>query len=228
MHDIKLFLAGLTNHPGIYQMFGGDGIVLYVGKAKNLKKRVSSYFNKNIKDPKTALLVKQIEDIQVTVTHTENEAILLECNLIKKLKPRYNVLLRDDKSYPYILISNHAYPRIDIYRGARKKEGHYYGPYPSSLAVRETINLLQKIFQIRTCRDSYFDSRTRPCLLYQINRCTAPCVNYVSSSDYQKQVDLANLFLKGKSDEVISLLQAQMEAASTAKEYESAAHFRDQ
>lgn len=228
MRDIKPILAKLTNHPGVYQMLGEGGVVLYVGKAKDLKKRVSSYFSSRVKDPKTQLLVKHIQDIHVTITHSENEAVLLECNLIKKLKPRYNVLLRDDKSYPYIFISDHDFPRMDIYRGVRKKQGHYFGPYSSSLAVRETINLLQKLFQIRTCRDSYFNSRSRPCLLYQIGRCTGPCVAYVLAEDYKKQVNLAILFLEGKSDEVIETLQYRMEHASEQKKYEVAAHYRDQ
>lgn len=228
MRDIKTILASLTNHPGVYQMLGEDGTVLYVGKAKDLKKRVSSYFSSKVKDPKTQLLVKHINDIHVTITHTENEAYLLECNLIKKLKPRYNVLLRDDKSYPYILISDHPFPRIDIYRGQRKKQGKFFGPYPSSLAVRETINLLQKLFQIRTCRDSYFDARSRPCLLYQIGRCSGPCVDYVTAAEYKDQIALAVLFLEGKSDEVVEALQQQMELASEQKKYEVAAQFRDQ
>ncbi len=228
MRDIKRILASLTNHPGVYQMLGKDGVVLYVGKARDLKKRVSSYFSGKTKDPKTKLLVSLIDDIQVTITHSENEAVLLECNLIKKLKPRYNVLLRDDKSYPYIYLSDHPCPRIDIYRGTRKKQGKFFGPYSSSLAVRETINLLQKLFKIRTCRDSYFNTRSRPCLLYQIDRCTAPCVTYVSDEEYRKQVDLAVLFLEGKSNDVIETLQLQMEQASTQKNYELAAQYRDQ
>lgn len=228
MRDIKTILASLSNHPGVYQMLGEDGVVLYVGKAKDLKKRVSSYFSSKMKDPKTQLLVKHIKNIHVTITHTENDAYLLECNLIKKLKPRYNVLLRDDKSYPYILISDHLFPRIDIYRGQRKKQGRYFGPYPSSLAVRETINLLQKLFQLRTCRDSYFEARSRPCLLYQIGRCTAPCVAFVTDEEYKKQVALAVLFLEGKSDQVVEVLQRQMERASEQKNYEVAAQFRDQ
>lgn len=229
MQDIKSFLSRLTHHPGVYQMLGKNGEILYVGKAKDLKKRVSSYFSKRIQDAKTQSLVEQIHRIDVTVTHNENEAVLLECNLIKQHQPRYNILLRDDKSYPYILITNqHTYPRIDIYRGQRKKNGLYFGPYPSSLAVRETIQLLQKIFKIRTCRDSYFAARTRPCLLYQIGRCSGPCVNIISASDYAHQINLAILFLEGKSHEVIEMLQAKMEAASKALDFELAANYRDQ
>jgi excinuclease ABC subunit C len=228
MQNIKQFLAHLSHHPGVYQMLGEKGEVLYVGKAKDLKKRISSYFSSRVKDAKTLSLVANIKDIDFTITHSENEAVLLECNLIKKHRPRYNILLRDDKSYPYIFISQHAYPRIDIYRGPRKKNGWYFGPYPHSLAVRETISLLQKIFLIRTCRDTYFDARTRPCLLYQIGRCSGPCVNLIDENDYQRNVQLAILFLQGKSDQVIHELQEKMEAAANAKDYEAAALYRDQ
>ncbi len=209
-------------------MLDDKGKIIYVGKAKNLKKRVSSYFSGRAQDAKTIALVKQIHDIVITVTNSDNEAVLLECNLIKTHRPRYNVLLRDDKSYPYISISNHAFPRIDSYRGQRKKNVRYFGPYPNSLAVRETINLLQKIFKLRTCRDAYFEARTRPCLLYQIERCTAPCVGYISKPDYAESVNLAVLFLQGKSNEVIQMLQQQMADESAAMHYEQAAALRDQ
>lgn len=229
MRNIKDFLANLSHHPGVYQMLGEKGEVIYVGKAKNLKKRISSYFNKQTKDLKTLSLVEQIKDIDFTITHNENEAVLLECNLIKKHRPRYNVLLRDDKSYPYILITNqHSYPRIDIYRGSRKKNGLNFGPYPSAGAVRETISLLQKIFRIRTCSDNYFDARTRPCLLYQIDRCTGPCVELISQADYQHNVELAILFLEGKSHQVIEELQDKMGNAAKACHFELAAQYRDQ
>lgn len=229
MDQIKNFLSRLTHQPGVYQMLDVNGAVIYVGKAKDLKKRVSSYFSNKQKDPKTNALVKLIADIHITVTRSENEAVLLECNLIKQHRPRYNVLLRDDKSYPYIYISTeHPFPRVDIYRGARKKQGRYFGPYPNSLAVRETINHLQKIFRIRTCRDTYFAARSRPCLLYQIGRCTAPCVDYVTQDDYVQQVHLAILFLEGKSDELINELQLKMEAAAKLQDYELAAYYRDQ
>lgn len=229
MRDLKAFLSNLTHHSGVYQMLGEKGEVLYVGKAKDLKKRISSYFNKKTQDLKTLALVKHIIDIDFTVTHTENEAVLLECNLIKKHKPRYNVLLRDDKSYPYILITHqHPYPRIDIYRGQRKKNALYFGPYPSAGAVRETISLLQKIFRIRTCRDNYFAARTRPCLLYQIERCTGPCVKLISKENYQHNIQLAILFLQGKNDEVIEALQTKMEQASQELNYELAGLYRDQ
>lgn len=229
MHDIKRFLANLTNHPGVYQMLDEKGEVLYVGKAKNLKKRVSSYFSHRSQDQKTLSMVAHIKNIDITITHNEGEAVLLECNLIKKHRPRYNVLLRDDKSYPYILITNlHSYPRIDIYRGPRKKNGLYFGPYPSAHSVRETISLLQKIFRIRTCRDSYFEARTRPCLLYQIDRCTGPCVGLIDKEAYAHQVNLAILFLEGKSHELIEAMQTKMEQASMALDFELAANYRDQ
>jgi len=229
MRDIKTFLAHLSHHPGVYQMLDEKGGVLYVGKAKDLKKRISSYFSNRAKDLKTQSLVEHIKDIDFTVTNTENEAVLLECNLIKKHRPRYNVLLRDDKSYPYILITNqHTYPRIDVYRGSRKKNGLYFGPYPSSLAVRETISLLQKIFRLRTCRDSYFDARTRPCLLYQINRCSGPCVKLISNTDYAHTVHLAIMFLEGKSNQVVEELQNKMENAATTLDFELATFYRDQ
>jgi excinuclease ABC subunit C len=209
-------------------MLGEKGEVLYVGKAKDLKKRVSSYFSGRVKDPKTLSLVEQIKDIDFTVTSNENEAVLLECNLIKKHRPRYNVLLRDDKSYPYILISHHKYPRIDIYRGVRKKTNRYFGPYPSASAVREAISLLQKIFLIRTCRDPYFEARTRPCLLYQIGRCSGPCVDLIQNTEYTQNIELAVLFLEGKSNQVIEELQAKMEVAANELNYESASFYRDQ
>lgn len=229
MQDFKSFLAHLTHHPGVYQMLDDKGNVLYVGKAKDLKKRVSSYFSSRAKDPKTLALVKHIAKIDITVTQSENEAVLLECNLIKQHRPRYNVLLRDDKSYPYIIITNqHPYPRIDLYRGPRRKNALYFGPYPNATAVRESISLLQKIFQIRTCTDSFFAARVRPCLLYQIGRCTGPCVDLISKEDYRRNVELAVLFLEGKSDVVIHELQDRMTKASQAQDYEAAAAFRDQ
>lgn len=228
MRDIKIFLANLSHHPGVYQMLGEKGEVLYVGKAKDLKKRISSYFSSRSKDLKTQSLIKHITDIDFIVTSSESEAVLLECNLIKKHRPRYNVLLRDDKSYPYILISNHTYPRIDLYRGPRKKNGLYFGPYPSASAVRETISLLQKLFHLRTCKDSFYETRSRPCLLYQIGRCSGPCIDSIPQEEYAKNVQLAVKFLEGKSHEIITELQQRMEAASKAMDFESAAHYRDQ
>lgn len=229
VRNIDAFLANVTALPGVYQMRDKSGTVIYVGKAKNLKKRLSSYFSKQAKDTKTLSLVQQIADIDITVTGSDHEAVILECNLIKKYRPRYNVLLRDDKSYPYIaLTTQHAYPRLESYRGNRRKEGLSFGPYPSGLAVREAIQALQKIFKLRTCRDTYFASRSRPCLLYQIGRCTAPCVDYVSKEAYAEQVQLAVTFLEGKASRVIDILTSQMETASANLDFETAAVLRDQ
>lgn len=229
MKDIKTFLANLSHHPGVYQMLGNDREVLYVGKAKDLKKRVASYFGNKSRDQKTLALMSQVNDIDVTVTSNENEAVLLECNLIKKHRPRYNVLLRDDKSYPYIMISSsHEFPRIDFYRGPRKKNAMYFGPFPTAHVVRETISLLQKLFRIRTCRDTYFAARSRPCLLYQINRCTGPCVGLIAQDQYKQSVELAVMFLEGKSDQVVNTLQNEMEEASQSLNFELAANYRDQ
>jgi excinuclease ABC subunit C len=229
MYNIKSFLNHLTHHPGVYQMLGKNNEVLYVGKAKDLKNRVSSYFNKQAKDLKTAALIKHITDIVITVTASDLEAVLLECNLIKKHRPRYNVLLRDDKSYPYILITDtHPFPKIGMYRGIRKKNGLYFGPYPNSKAVKETIQYLQKIFQLRTCDDHYYDHRTRPFLLYQIGRCTGPCVGLINQEAYAENVQLAVLFLRGKNEMVIKELQSRMEKASQELNFERAARYRDQ
>jgi len=227
--DAQAFLKSVTSKPGIYRMYNADGKVMYVGKARNLKKRLQSYFRATGLSPKTELLVSQIADVDVTVTHTESEALLLENNLIKEYRPRYNVLLRDDKSYPYIYISDKdKYPRIALHRGARKKPGRYLGPYPNSGAVRETINLLQKTFRIRQCEDSYFRNRSRPCLQYQIKRCTAPCVNLISEQAYRQDIKHALLFLEGKSSEIIEELVAGMEKAAAKKNYEKAVVYRDQ
>lgn len=226
--DSKQFLKHLTSQPGVYQMIADNGQVLYVGKARNLKKRVSSYFKTKLDSAKTEVLMRQVQHVEVIVTASENEALLLEDNLIKKLKPRYNVLFRDDKSYPYICVSNRDFPQIDIYRGSRNKLGRYFGPFPSASAVRETLNLMQKLFKIRSCRDSFFAARTRPCLQYQIKRCSAPCVNYISQQEYQASVKLGVLFLEGKSDEIIDDLAKQMEQASQSLDFELAAKLRDQ
>ena len=227
--DAKAFLKNVTGKPGIYRMYSTEGKVLYVGKARNLKKRLQSYFRSTGLSPKTELLMSQVADIDVTVTHTESEALLLENNLIKEYQPRYNVLLRDDKSYPYIYISDKdKYPRIDLHRGARKKPGRYLGPYPNAGAVRETINLLQKTFRIRQCEDSYFRNRSRPCLQYQIKRCTAPCVDLISEQAYRQDIKHALLFLEGKSSQIIEELVASMEKAAKKRNYEKAALFRDQ
>ena len=227
--DAGDFLKTLTSRPGVYRMLDASGKVLYVGKARNLKKRVASYFRQTGLSVKTQALVGQIAGIEVTVTNTEGEALLLENNLIKKLRPRYNVLLRDDKSYPYIYLStDQEFPRLSFHRGARRGKGRYFGPYPSSSAVRESLHLLQKLFRVRQCEDSFFRNRTRPCLQYQIKRCTAPCVGYVSAEDYAGDVDNTVMFLEGRSRAVIDARVKQMERAAAELRYEQAAEIRDQ
>jgi len=226
--DADSFLKSLTQKPGVYRMFDSEGQVIYVGKARNLKKRVSSYFQKRDKSPKTRSMVAQIANVLITVTHTEGEALLLESNLIKELKPRYNILLRDDKSYPYIYLDKrHDFPRLSFHRGAKKMPGDYFGPYPSAGAVRETLNLLQKVFRVRQCDDNFFRNRTRPCLQYQIKRCTAPCVGEIDKTHYEQDLRYAVMFLQGKNSRIIEELVADMEAASKALAYEKAAHCRD-
>lgn len=210
-------------------MYGSGGATLYVGKAKDLKKRLSSYFRKNLDNNKTRSLVSQIQGIEITVTHTEGEALLLENNLIKSLRPRYNILLRDDKSYPYIyLSSDDEFPRLGFHRGAKKAKGRYFGPYPSAGAVRETLNLIQKLFPIRQCEDSFYRNRSRPCLQYQIKRCTAPCVGFVDRETYSQDVFHAILFLEGKDNQLVDELIGRMEQASSELKFETAAHYRDQ
>lgn len=226
--DAKAFLKTLSSRPGVYRMLNAAGEVIYVGKARNLVKRVSSYFLRSVSAPKTRALVSQIANIEVTVTHTENEALILENNLIKELRPRYNVLLRDDKSYPYIFLSADQFPRLAYHRGPKRARGKYFGPYPSAGAVRDTLNLLQKLFRVRQCEDSFYSNRSRPCLQYQIKRCTAPCVGYVTAEEYGEDVRHATLFLEGKDSQVIDELVRQMEAASAKLEFERAAHYRDQ
>ncbi|MDX2456488.1 MAG: excinuclease ABC subunit UvrC [Gammaproteobacteria bacterium] len=227
--DSSEFLKTLTSRPGIYRMLDSERTALYVGKAGNLNKRVSSYFRKTGLNAKTRALVEQIAGIEVTVTHTEAEALLLESNLIKQLRPRYNVLLRDDKSYPYIYLSSEQeFPRVCMHRGARRRKGRYFGPYPNAGSVRESLHLLQKLFKVRQCEDSFFSHRSRPCLQYQIKRCTAPCVDQVSAVQYAEDVRRTVLFLEGKSSAVIDDLVVQMAAASSAQEFEQAAVFRDQ
>ncbi|WP_273150647.1 excinuclease ABC subunit UvrC [Methylophaga thiooxydans] len=225
--DSAAFLKNLTGRPGVYRMLDHTGIVIYVGKAKNLKKRVASYFRKTGLTSKTQVMVAQIAAIETTVTHTENEALILENNLIKELMPRYNILLRDDKSYPYLFISGDTFPRLSVHRGAKRKVGKYFGPYPSAGAVRESLNLLQKLFPVRQCEDSYYYNRSRPCLQYQIKRCTAPCVGLVSEDDYKKDVEHTILFLEGKNQQVMDDLSADMEAASQRLDFEQAAAIRD-
>lgn len=227
--DSVEYLKTLTSRPGVYRMFDSRGQVIYVGKAKNLKKRVASYFSRSDNSPKTRSLVSQIAAIEVTVTHTENEALILENNLIKSLKPRYNILLRDDKSYPYIYLSTtQEFPRLATHRGARKAPGRYFGPYPSGSAVRESLNLLQKLFPIRQCEDSFFANRSRPCLQYQIKRCSGPCVGLIDNNTYAKDVRHVIMFLEGKNQAVIDDLVQAMEQASLNLNYEKAAIYRDQ
>ena len=227
--DGKAFVHTLTSSPGVYRHFDVAGELLYVGKASNLKKRVGSYFLKPRMEPRIAAMVAQIARVEITVTRTEGEALLLESQLIKSLKPRYNILLRDDKSYPYIYLSSgEDYPRLAFHRGARNKPGRYFGPYPSTHAVRESLNLMQKLFKVRQCEDSYFRNRTRPCLLYQIGRCSAPCVGLISVEDYREDVRHAEMFLEGRSNAVIDELAEAMEQASKALQFERAAKLRDQ
>ncbi len=223
------FLRTLTSRPGVYRMLDSDGGILYVGKARNLKKRVSSYFRRTGLAPKTRALMQQMASVEITLTHTEAEALILENTLIKKHRPRYNVLLRDDKSYPFIYLSSEDnYPRLATHRGAKRKKGRYFGPYPSAGAVRETLHLLQKTFRVRQCEDSFFANRSRPCLQYQIKRCTAPCVGLISDTDYAEDVRHTQLFLEGKSSVLNDELAARMEAAAASLDYEDAARYRDQ
>ncbi len=226
--DSKAFLKTLTSRPGVYRMLDAEGTVIYVGKAKNLKNRVSSYFRSQGLAPKTQALVANICNIEVTVTHTENEALLLENNLIKQLRPRYNILLRDDKSYPYLYLSDDKFPRLGFHRGKRGKRGRYFGPYPSASAVRESLNLLQKLFPVRQCEEHFFRNRSRPCLQYQIKRCSAPCVELISREAYAEDVRHAVMFLEGKDNAIIDELVGRMEQASASLEFEQAALYRDQ
>ena len=227
--DHKAYLQALTTRPGVYQMYDEQQKLLYVGKARNLKNRVGSYFRASGLTEKTMALVSRIADIQVTVTSTEVDALLLEHNLIKNHQPPYNILLRDDKSYPYILLSTEdEFPRLSLHRGTRRRKGSYFGPYPSAGAVRESLHFLQKVFKVRQCEDSYFRNRSRPCLQHQINRCTAPCVDLVSREEYGRQVENTAMFLKGKSTELMASLADDMEQAAAALEYEKAAVLRDQ
>lgn len=227
--DAKAFLSTVTSQPGVYRMYDATGTVIYVGKAKDLKKRLASYFRQQVGSRKTETLVKNIAQIDVTVTHTETEALLLEHNYIKLYQPRYNVLLRDDKSYPLIFLSADSHPRLAVHRGAKHAKGEYFGPFPNSYAVRETLALLQKLFPIRQCENSVYRNRSRPCLQYQIGRCLGPCVaGLVSEDEYRQQVDYVRLFLSGKDQQVLHQLIERMENASKALNFEEAARIRDQ
>lgn len=226
--DHKRFLANLTSSPGVYQMLSDDGEVIYVGKAKNLKNRVSSYFRARGLNAKTVALVNRIASIQVTVVNSETEALLLEQNLIKAHRPHFNILMRDDKSFPYIFISDHNYPRIAYHRGAKRAKGQYFGPYPNGFAAKEGLQFLQRVFQLRPCEDSVMSNRSRPCLQHQIGRCSAPCVTHVSVADYAESVANATAFLEGKSHELVNKLGRAMQRASTELAFEKAAVLRDQ
>jgi excinuclease ABC subunit C len=227
--DFKSFIRTLTSRPGVYRMYAADGKLIYVGKAKNLKNRVSSYFRDSVDSAKTRALIANTTNMEVTVTGSEAEALLLESNLIKEYRPRYNIVFRDDKSYPSLYLSDkHAFPRLSFYRGRQTGAGQYFGPYPNAGVARRTLNLVQKLFRLRQCSDPFFNNRTRPCLQYQIKRCSAPCVAFISQRDYTNDVELASLFLQGKNDKVLEALSGPMQQAADNLEFEKAAHYRDQ
>ncbi|NVK24370.1 MAG: excinuclease ABC subunit UvrC [Gammaproteobacteria bacterium] len=227
--DAKKFLKTVTKEPGIYRMYDSSEVIIYVGKAKNLRNRLSSYFQKNLTSAKTKALVSQIAQIEVIVTSSETEALILENNLIKEFQPKYNILLRDDKSYPYILLTDHKHPRLAMHRGAKRFKGEYFGPFPSAGAVWESLRIMQKVFPVRQCEDNFYKVRTRPCLQYQLKRCSGPCIEgLVSDEDYQEQVGLVRQFLSGKSQQVVDSLIEKMELASNNLNFENAAFYRDQ
>ena len=226
--DARQLLSTLPDDPGVYRMHNVEGDVLYVGKARNLKKRVSSYFQKTAHSPRIALMLQQVARVEITATRSEAEALILENTLIKRLSPKYNILFRDDKSYPYIKLSADPFPRLGFHRGVLDRKSHYFGPYPNSGAVRESLQLLQKTFLLRTCENAVFNHRSRPCLLHQIKRCKAPCVGLISANDYAADVRLAELFLRGQHGEVISTLSSAMRLASEKLQFEEAAELRDQ
>lgn len=226
--DSVAFLAHCSSHPGVYRMLDAEGRLLYIGKAKSLKKRLSSYFRKSGLAPKTAALVARIAQVETTITANETEALLLEQTLIKEWRPPYNILLRDDKSYPYVFLSGGVFPRLSIHRGAKKQKGRYFGPYPSAGSIRESLGLLQKAFLVRQCEDSYFRSRTRPCLQYQIKRCKGPCAGLVDPAEYAEDVRHSVMFLEGRSNALAEELLAGMEQAAIRLDFEQAAKLRDQ
>ena len=226
--NLKIKLENLTRESGVYKMLDKSGKVIYVGKAKNLKNRVSNYFVKSSQDEKTQLLQKNIDDFSIIITKTETQALLLENDLIKQFKPKYNILLKDSKSYPYIYISNDKHPRLGMFRGKKNKDYHYFGPYPSKYAARDALALLKKIFRVRQCSNSFYRARSRPCLEYQIGLCSAPCVGKISDERYEQDVELVSLFLNGKSSKLLSQVSKKMKSASIDLDFEAAAKYRDQ